>query len=248
MRCTCFTFLSSLASFCVLFWSFVRFELQLDSKYAKIILNAPWRANRHACGYIQNGWINTCPPRVFYSFCVCLWVSFFTDLFICSFYSESTSTTHDCAQCTCHFYFVKSTKKKLTHLHSHTLTNTNHLEVGCSGKGNRSHLSSSNLNVDIPHLCKNITFNQLEISWGGFCCCCCTRIQANEFSQEPNSKQLQPLKAIMLLLSFGRDQTDRRFCFIWLFVVVVGDFMCIFLDNESVLLRRRLLLLQFYSP
>lgn len=32
VRCTCFTFPSSLASFGVLFWSFVRFELQLDRK------------------------------------------------------------------------------------------------------------------------------------------------------------------------------------------------------------------------
>lgn len=74
VRCTCFTFPSSLASFGVLFWSFVRFELQLDCKsVCRAVRNAfdpsEYAANMTTtqCIYMQRGQINTCLYSVFSS-------------------------------------------------------------------------------------------------------------------------------------------------------------------------------------
>lgn len=125
VRCTCFTFPSSLASFGVLFWSFVRFELQLDCKsVCRAVRNAfdpsEYAANMTTtqCIYMQRGQINTCLYSAFFL----LWILFQLLLPICSYFSwfwtfDLDLQKHGFAYVI--FVFVKLKGKKITQTQTH---------------------------------------------------------------------------------------------------------------------------------
>lgn len=221
VRCTCFTFPSSLASFGVLFWSFVRFELQLDCKsVCRAVRNAfdpsEYAANMKTtqCIYMQRGQINTCLYSVFFL----LWIFFLLLLPICWYFFVILNIRPRFANTALHMSFLllsnwKERKLiKLTHtqigLILHTCPGRAHFETDCSEKLNNYF---QNLCTDIHYFCIGATTlvrsNRFEKSCNKMRICLYSRvlmcISASMLCvcwQEPNSKQRQPLKPIMLLL------------------------------------------------